>query len=168
MLDSFSVIADPWFYAVAVPAVLLGVLTLGFLVQRLFLAPRAGAPAPAAWVGRVSATAAGFTSFVAHAGGPPLIAYLLPMKMAPRVLSATMAVFFAVINAATVLPYTVLGLMDLRNLATALLLLPLAPLGLWAGVWLVCGWCAVSATRGFTGWPIWACCSPDASCCGTE
>ena len=116
---------------------LLGLLTLGFLAQRLFLAPRAGAPAPAAWVEPVSATASGFTSFVAHAGGPPLIAYLLPMKMEPRVLSATMAVFFAVINAAKVLPYTALGLMDQRNLATSLLLLPLAPLGVWAGVWLV-------------------------------
>ena len=34
-------------------------------------------------------------------------------------------------------PYTALGLMDLRNLATSLLLLPLAPLGVWAGVWLL-------------------------------
>ena len=116
---------------------LLGVLTLGFLAQRLFLAPRTGAPPPAPWVGPVSATASGFTSFVAHAGGPPLIAYLLPMKMEPRVLSATMAVFFAVINAAKVLPYMMLGLMDSRNLATSFLLLPLAPLGVWAGVWLV-------------------------------
>ncbi len=116
---------------------LLGALTLGFLAQRLFLSPRPGVPPAAAWVGPVSATASGFTSFVAHAGGPPLIAYLLPMKLEPRVFSATMAVFFAAINAAKVLPYLALGLMDLRNLATSLLLLPLAPLGVWAGVWLV-------------------------------
>lgn len=116
---------------------LLGALTLGFLAQRLFFVPRTdAAPAPA-WVGRLSATASGLTSFVAHAGGPPIIAYLLPMKMAPRVLSATMAVYFAVINAVKVVPYGVLGLMELRNLATSLLLLPLAPLGVWAGVWLV-------------------------------
>lgn len=116
---------------------LLGALTLGFLAQRLFFAPRAdAAPAPA-WVGRLSATASGLTSFVAHAGGPPIIAYLLPMKLAPRVLSATMAVYFAVINAVKVVPYGLLGLMELRNLATSLLLLPLAPLGVWAGVWLV-------------------------------
>ena len=119
---------------------LLGALTLGFLAQRLFLAPRADAPpappAPA-WVGSVSATVSGLTSFVAHAGGPPIIAYLLPMRMAPQVLSATMAVYFAVINLVKLVPYTALGLMDLRNLATSLLLLPLAPLGVWAGVWLV-------------------------------
>ena len=116
---------------------LLGALTLGFLAQRLFFSPRPGAAPAAAWVGRVSATASGFTSFVAHAGGPPIIAYLLPMKLDPRVVSATLAVFFAAINAAKVVPYTVLGLMDLRNLATSVLLLPLAPVGVWAGVWLV-------------------------------
>ena len=116
---------------------LLGALTLGFLAQRLFLAPRAdAAPAPA-WVGPTAAAVSGFTSFVAHAGGPPIISYLLPMKMAPRVLSATMAVYFAVLNAVKVVPYAALGLLDWRNLATSLLLLPLAPLGVWAGVWLV-------------------------------
>ena len=30
-----------------------------------------------------------------------------------------------------------LGLIDLRNMGTALVLMPLAPLGVWAGVWLV-------------------------------
>ena len=116
---------------------LLGALTLGFLAQRLFFAPRADAPPAPAWVGSLSATASGLTSFVAHAGGPPLMAYLLPMRMAPRVLSATLAVYFAVINAVKVVPYAVLGLMEARQLATSLLLLPLAPLGVWAGVWLV-------------------------------
>lgn len=116
---------------------LLGALTLGFLAQQLFLAPRADARAAPRWVGSVSATVSGITSFVAHAGGPPIIAYLLPMKLVPRVLSATMAVYFAVINAVKLVPYAALGLMDVRNLATSLLLLPLAPLGVWAGVWLV-------------------------------
>ena len=57
--------------------------------------------------------------------------------MAPRVLSATLAVYFAVINAVKVVPYAALGLLEARQLATSLLLLPLAPLGVWAGVWLV-------------------------------
>jgi hypothetical protein len=116
---------------------LLGVLTLGFLAQRLLFPLRRDAPMPAAWIGRSCAAASGFTSFVAHAGGPPVMAYLLPLKMEPRVMAATMAVFFTVINAAKVVPYAALGLMDLRNLATSLLLVPLAPLGVWAGVWLV-------------------------------
>ena len=35
------------------------------------------------------------------------------------------------------LPYAALGLIDLRNMATSAVLLPLAPLGVWVGVRLV-------------------------------
>jgi hypothetical protein len=118
-------------------AALVGVLTLTFLAQRLLWPLRREAPQAPHWVGRVCAVLSGFTSFVAHAGGPPISAYTLPLKLAPPVLSGTMAVYFAVINAAKVLPYALLGLVDLRNLLTSALLLPLAPLGVWSGVWLM-------------------------------
>ena len=114
-----------------------GALTLLFLAQRLLFPPHPNAPPLPQWVGRICGVLAGFTSFVAHAGGPPISAYLLPMKMSPRVLSGTMAVFFAAINAGKVLPYAALGLIDLRNMATSAVLLPLAPLGVWVGVRLV-------------------------------
>jgi hypothetical protein len=115
-------------------AAVVGALTLLFLAQRLLFPPRPGsAPAPR-WVGAACATASGFTSFVAHAGGPPISAYTLPLKLDPRVLSGTMAVFFAAVNASKWLPYTWLGLIDARNMATSLLLLPLAPVGVWVGV----------------------------------
>lgn len=116
---------------------LLGALTLAFLAQRLFFPLRRDVAQLPAWVGRLCSGTAGFTSFVAHAGGPPLMAYVLPMRLAPPVAAATMAVYFAAINGVKLVPYAALGLMDLRNLATSLLLLPLAPLGVWAGVWLV-------------------------------
>ena len=48
--------------------------------------------------------------------------------------AATMAVFFFCINLAKWLPYAWLGLFDARNLATSVLLLPFAPVGVWAGV----------------------------------
>jgi uncharacterized protein len=115
---------------------LLGALTLAFLAQRLFIPlGRSGVLPP--WAGRLCSTTAGFTSFIAHAGGPPIMAYVLPLKLAPAVASATMAVYFAVINVVKVVPYAALGLFDTRNLATSLVLLPLAPLGVWLGVWLV-------------------------------
>ena len=38
------------------------------------------------------------------------------------------------INLAKWIPYGLLGLLDLRNMATSLALLPLAPLGVWIGV----------------------------------
>ena len=111
-----------------------GALTLVFLAQRLLLPPSSQTPAPRPMVGRVCATLSGFTSFVAHAGGPPLAAYVLPLKLAPLAYSGTLAVFFAAINLSKCVPYAALGLIDLRNMSTALVLMPVAPLGVWVGV----------------------------------
>ncbi|MCU0921067.1 MAG: sulfite exporter TauE/SafE family protein [Burkholderiaceae bacterium] len=117
-------------------AALVGALTLLFLAQRLLFPPRADAPPPPRWVGFGLATASGFTSFVAHAGSPPLSAYMLPLRMRPIAFAGTAAVFFSVVNLAKWLPYAWLGLFERSNLATSVLLLPLAPLGVWLGVWL--------------------------------
>jgi uncharacterized membrane protein YfcA len=117
-------------------AALVGGLTLLFLAQRLLFPPRADAPPPPRWVGFGLVTASGFTSFVAHAGSPPLSAYMLPLRMRPIAFASTAAVFFSVVNLAKWLPYAWLGLFDRGNLATSVLLLPLAPLGIWLGVWL--------------------------------
>ncbi|HET6828358.1 MAG TPA: TSUP family transporter, partial [Ramlibacter sp.] len=46
----------------------------------------------------------------------------------------TMAVFFFVVNLSKWVPYAWLGLLDLRNMATSLALLPFAPLGVMVGV----------------------------------
>lgn len=116
---------------------LVGALTLLFLAQRLLFPPRADQPAPPRWVGRLCAAASGFTSFVAHAGAPPISAYVLPMRLPPATFGATMAVFFAAINLSKWLPYAWLGLLDMRNLTTSLVLVPVAPLGVWLGVWLL-------------------------------
>lgn len=115
-------------------AAVVGVLTLLFLAQRLIFPPRRDAPPPPRWLGGVLAVASGFTSFVAHAGSPPIGAYVLPLRLAPVTFSATMATFFAVINLSKWGPYAWLGLIDWRNMATALVLVPLAPLGVWVGV----------------------------------
>jgi uncharacterized membrane protein YfcA len=119
--------------AQAVSAVV-GALTLAFLAVRVAFPPRADAPPPPRWLGWVLGTASGFTSFVAHAGGPPIGFYVLPLKLPPIVFTATMAVFFAAINLAKWLPYAWLGLIDARNLSTSLVLVPVAPLGVWIGV----------------------------------
>ena len=113
---------------------IVGALTLLFLAQRVFFPPRADAPPPPRWLGALLGTAAGYTSFVAHAGGPPVIAYVLPLRLAPMTVTGTMAVFFAVVNASKWPTYAALGLIDLRNLATSLLLMPLAPVGVAIGL----------------------------------
>lgn len=113
---------------------IVGVCTLVFLAQRLIFPPRADSPHPPVWLGALLTTTSGFTSFVAHAGGPPINAYVLPMRLVPVVFSATMGAFFFAINLSKWIPYAWLGLLDLRNMATSLVLLPVAPLGVWMGV----------------------------------
>ncbi|MCZ8291929.1 MAG: sulfite exporter TauE/SafE family protein [Hylemonella sp.] len=120
--------------AAPVVAGVVGVLTLLFLAQRLLFPPHADSVPPPRWLGGVLVTAGGFTSFVAHAGGPPITAYVLPLKLSPLVFAATMSWFFFFINLAKWAPYAWLGLLDWRNLATSIMLLPLAPVGVWIGV----------------------------------
>lgn len=81
-------------------------------------------------------TLSGFTSFVSHAGGPPMMIYLLPRKLDKSVLVATLTLLFTVINYAKLLPYAWLGQLNTINLTTALVLAPLAPLGVKLGIWL--------------------------------
>jgi hypothetical protein len=115
---------------------IVGALTLLFLAQRVLFPPTAQSRPPPKWVGALLTTLAGFTSFVAHAGGPAVNAYVLPMRLAPPVFTSTMLVFFFVLNLAKWVPYAWLGLLDTRNMATAtaVALLPLTPIGIWLGV----------------------------------
>jgi hypothetical protein len=115
--------------------ILLGCIALGFLAYNL--KPRAVTLAPPSdRQGWFWGTLAGLTSFVAHAGGPPMMVYLLPQRLDKAVFVGTSLVFFASMNYAKILPYLWLGLFDLRNLATSLVLIPVGVAGTYAGVWL--------------------------------
>ncbi len=113
---------------------IVGAATLLFLAQRMFFPPRPDSLPPPRWAGALLTTTAGFTSFIAHAGAPPVSAYVIPMRLSPAVFSASMAVFFFAVNLSKWVPYAWLGLLDMRNMATSAVLLPLAPLGVLAGV----------------------------------
>jgi uncharacterized membrane protein YfcA len=113
---------------------LVGTFTLLFLAQRLLFPPKPDSPPPPKWAGAVLTATSGFTSFIAHAGGPPLTAYVLPLRLAPVTFAATLSVFFFVINLSKWIPYGWLGLLDLRNMATSLALMPFAPIGVLVGV----------------------------------
>jgi uncharacterized membrane protein YfcA len=115
-------------------AAMVGGFTLLFLAQRLLFPPKPGSAPPPRWLGAILTTTSGFTSFIAHAGGPPINAYVIPLKLSPVKFTATMAFFFFVVNLCKWVPYGVLGLLDMRNMATSLVLLPLAPMGVWVGV----------------------------------
>jgi uncharacterized membrane protein YfcA len=116
---------------------LIGVLALAF-VLRYWLArgPAAAPAAPDRCRGSLWAALSGFTSFVAHAGGPPLSVYLLPQNMDKTLFVGTTVIYFAVVNYVKLIPYSLLGQFSGENLVTSLLLSPLAPLGMWLGIWL--------------------------------
>lgn len=116
----------------------LGVITLAFLAFRSWQGRR-GLPPPAPFSvtkGAACAVASGITSTLAHAGGPPLQIYLLGRRMDRARFAATNVVFFGLINYAKLIPYGWMGLLDLTNLGTALVLLPLCPIGVYLGIWL--------------------------------
>ncbi|MFN6977486.1 MAG: sulfite exporter TauE/SafE family protein [Gemmobacter sp.] len=101
--------------------------------RALGLAPRAarpmGAPAGLAW-----GAAAGFTSFVSHAGGPPALVYLLSRGLAKTPFQATMVIAFTVTNALKAGAFAALGLFTPEVLVKAALLAPVAVIGTWIGV----------------------------------
>lgn len=126
------------YFSEAMIRVVLGAMALAFVAHRM---RQGGTDAPAVTGSRASgffwSTLSGLASTIAHAGGPPLSVYLLPQKLDKAVLVGTTVVFFAVINAVKLVPYAWLGLFDARNLATSLVLAPLAPVGIGLGVWLM-------------------------------
>lgn len=121
----------------ALMRILVGALSLLFGLHSLAnLGSQLGARHNRAAAG-VLGTLAGFTSFSIHAGGPPFTMYLLPKRLDPLLFAGTAGVFFAVVNVAKLLPYSLLGQFNADNLLYSLVLVPLAPLGVRLGHFLV-------------------------------
>jgi hypothetical protein len=116
---------------------MIGVLALAF-VLRYWLArrPAVEPTLPNRRAGTFWAALSGFTSFVAHAGGPPLSVYLLPQNLDKTLFVGTTVIYFAFVNYLKLIPYSLLGQFSGENLLTSLVLSPLAPLGMWLGIWL--------------------------------
>jgi uncharacterized membrane protein YfcA len=89
---------------------------------------------PGAVAGGIWAALSGLTSTLAHAGGPPILVYLMGRRLLKENFVATTAVFFTVINAAKIIPYIWLGLFSRDTLTLAAMLAPLAPIGVWLGL----------------------------------
>ncbi|WP_296640101.1 sulfite exporter TauE/SafE family protein [Roseinatronobacter sp.] len=112
----------------AMVRLLVGVVALGF-VARMALARRGGPVQPRGQSrtrGSFWGGIAGFTSFVAHAGGPPFQVYALPLGFDPRIYTGTTVIFFSVVNVVKLVPYAALGQFNTATLTSALVLLPLA------------------------------------------
>jgi uncharacterized membrane protein YfcA len=117
-----------------------GIIAVTFAARRLVLERRPEAVTPTdADVprGLLWGTVSGFASMIAHAGGAPFQVYVMPQRLARDVFVGTGAIFFGLINWIKVPPYIALGQFTAENLATSLVLFPLAIAATWAGVWLV-------------------------------
>jgi len=113
-----------------------GIITLAFAAQRM----RGGvavASTSQPWEGAVFGAASGFTSQIAHAGGPPFQMHVVPMGLDRDRFIGTSAIFFAVVNWMKVPAYAALGQFSPTNLLAAAVLMPLAIISTWAGVRLV-------------------------------
>jgi hypothetical protein len=115
----------------------IGVVAIAFVLDHWAGWRPKGAARPNAAKAAICGALSGYTSFVAHAGGPPLNMYLLPLGLEKARLVATAVVFFAAVNYAKLPPYWWLGQFGAGNMATALVLSPLAPIGMLTGAWLM-------------------------------
>lgn len=133
-----------WWFAAGVNADavrgLIGIIALMFGTYRLLpaLGKRIALAGPAPeWLGTFMGGIAGFTSQIAHAGGPPFQIWALSRNFPHLVFVGTSSIFFAVINWLKVPAYAALGQFNMANMALTALFMPLAIVATFAGVWLV-------------------------------
>jgi uncharacterized membrane protein YfcA len=118
----------------------LGAITAGFALYRLWLERGArviAASSSPGWVGSLFGVGLGFTSHIAHAGGPPFQIWVLPRKLPHLEYVGTSAIVFALVNWAKVPAYAALGEFSRENLIASAKLAPLAIVSTMAGVWLI-------------------------------
>ena len=118
---------------------LVGFVAIWFAVAQFapMIRKREVAPSePDAIKGGFWAAVAGFTSFISHAGQPPYSIYMVPQRLDKTLYLGTTAVFFAYVNYFKLVPFWWLGQLNLNNMATSLVLMPLVPVGLALGLWI--------------------------------
>ncbi|MFM8500046.1 MAG: sulfite exporter TauE/SafE family protein [Chakrabartia sp.] len=126
-----------WLFATAVPVEavrgLFGIyrLALGRGVQIKFKTKMPN------WLGIFWGGVSGFTSQVAHAGGPPFQVWALSRNFPHTVFIGTSAIFFAILNWMKVPAYFALGQFTAANMKLTLIFMPLAIASTFAGVLLV-------------------------------
>lgn len=116
----------------------IGAITLAFAADyflRTMHRPQGGKPVSPA-LGLLAGVTSGFTTFVAHAGGPPVQMYLLRRGLPKALYAGTNLALFTLGNFVKLFPYAFLAWAQPRTMLWALLLAPAVPVGVWAGKWL--------------------------------
>ncbi|PCK32811.1 sulfite exporter TauE/SafE family protein [Pseudoalteromonas piscicida] len=83
-----------------------------------------------------TSTAAGVSTTLIHAGGPPLMIYFNARKLAPMAYIATVAVLFALMNVIKLITFSVTGLLQWEHILLAICFTPVALIGNRVGVYL--------------------------------
>jgi len=116
---------------------ILGLIGVSFCLQTWFKRGQDNGALPAAVPkGLFWGALAGFTSFIAHAGGPPFQVFALPQKLPKAEFAGTATILFAVINLAKIGPYQNLSPYSFEDLKQVASLVPFALLGTFAGAYL--------------------------------
>lgn len=116
---------------------LIGLVSLSFVAYRLSIRMRLfrfRARPFSRGAGLFAGMVAGFTSFVSHAGGPPVAVYLLAEGLGKTTFQATTVLLFWVINALKFVPYAFLGIFTVETFRADLYLAPFAVIGAFLGV----------------------------------
>ena len=115
-------------------ALVIALITLGYTV-RYFVRPASAAPDISVSPGfaLVASAGAGFTTYVAHAGGPPLAMYLLRRDLTKSAYAATTIVVFTIGNLIKLPGYVYTGLDTPEVFTQALALAPMVPVGVLIG-----------------------------------
>lgn len=117
----------------------LALITLAFVLYKVLQIRilRSLVYRPRNWHAVLAGTMSGFTSTLAHVGGPPVEIYLLLQEVSPRTFLATATLFFAVLNWVKIPFYWYAGLFNFDLIRQVLWLLPLVPVGVILGRWIV-------------------------------
>ena len=79
---------------------------------------------------------AGYTSFLIHAGAPPMNFYMLPLKLDKTIYIGTTTFAYFIINSVKLIPYYYLDLLAPSNLIISIALIPVAILSVLLGYFL--------------------------------
>ncbi len=117
---------------------IIGLLALGFVILHI-VRSRRKEPfnfKPVLWNGSLFGGVAGITSTLAHAAAPIVTIYMVTQGMDKRRFVASATLYFWVGNQLKVLPFLLLGLLDLNVFRAIIPLIPAAIVGALLGVWL--------------------------------
>lgn len=117
---------------------LIGVLFVAYRAGKKWLLSHLPTTTEPGWGrGTILGLATGVTSTLAHAGGPTAQMYFLPQNLDKMNLVGSMVAFFLILNYVKLAPFALCGMLKAPNLVLGAVMLPVIPLGVWAGYLLV-------------------------------